>query len=193
MTNTESFSTPETAAVQTAASGPLAGGWAHASPHGLLDGTSLFLDVDGTLVDLAERPDLVRISPLLPDLLARLASRLNGRVALVSGRGAQEVAALIDVPGLTIAGSHGAEILSASGRLWPPRPAVLDEALAAINAFAARHPRLLVEDKPQGVALHYRRLPGAAQTCQTLAADLARRLGLRVQPGKMVVELLPRA
>jgi trehalose 6-phosphate phosphatase len=130
---------------------------------------------------------------LLPDLLARLASRLNGRVALVSGRGAQEVAALIDVPGLTIAGSHGAEILSASGRLAPPRPAVLDEALAAINAFAARHPRLLVEDKPQGVALHYRRLPGAAQTCQTLAADLARRLGLRVQPGKMVVELLPRA
>jgi trehalose 6-phosphate phosphatase len=57
---------------------------------------------------------------LLPDLLARLASRLNGRVALVSGRGAQEVAALIDVPGLTIAGSHGAEILSASGRLLAP-------------------------------------------------------------------------
>lgn len=193
MTNTESFSTPETATIPAAGSGAMLHGDAPGPPPpGLLVGASLFLDVDGTLVDLAERPDLVRVSPMLPDLLARLATRLDGRVALVSGRGAEEVAALIGDPGLTIAGSHGAEIRSGSGQISArPRPPVLDEALAVIDAFAACHPGLLVEDKPQGVALHYRRRPEAAQACQTLAADLARRLGLHRQPGKMVVELLP--
>lgn len=188
MTNTESFPIRD-----AAGSGTLSPARSLAPPpHGLLNDASLFLDFDGTLVDLAERPDLVRVSPMLPDLLARLASRLDGRVALVSGRGAQEVAALIGAPDLTIAGSHGAEIRSGSGHVSaPPRPVVLDEALAAIDAFAARHPGLLVEDKPQGVALHYRRLPEAAQACQTLAADLAQRLGLHLQPGKMVVELRP--
>lgn len=161
-------------------------------PRGLLAGASLFLDFDGTLVDLAERPDLVHVSPDLTPLLARLSAHLGGRVALVSGRGAQEVAGLIGDPGLTIAGSHGAEFRFGPGHmLAPTRPASLDEALAVITAFATRHPGLLVEDKPQGVALHYRRLPEAGQACQTLTADLADRLGLQLQPGKMVFELRP--
>jgi trehalose 6-phosphate phosphatase len=55
-------------------------------PLSLLDGAALFLDFDGTLVELAETPDAIQVSPTLGALLRHLSKRLNGRIALVSGR-----------------------------------------------------------------------------------------------------------
>lgn len=160
-------------------------------PKGLLTGASLFLDFDGTLVELAERPDGVAVAPGLAPLLGRWADRLEGRLALVSGRGLADLDGLIgDLP-FPVAGSHGAEIRLGDRLLAPPRSAALDEALAALSAFAADHPGVLVEDKPLGVALHYRMAPEAAQACHALAGDLAMRLDLHLQTGKMMVELRP--
>lgn len=193
MTNTASLSAAPQATAQAAPSKALpAGPCLPFPPLDLLIGASLFLDVDGTLVELAERPDLVHVAPDLPERLTHLLARLDGRMALVSGRGAEEVAALIGVPGLTIAGSHGAEIRFGPDKMVvPPRPDALDEALITSKALRAQYPGLLVEDKPQGVALHYRGQPEAEQACHLLAGELAQRLALQVQPGKMVVELRP--
>ena len=55
-------------------------------PPGLLDGAALFLDFDGTLVELAEAPDAIRVAAELGPLLERLRRRLQGRLAIVSGR-----------------------------------------------------------------------------------------------------------
>ncbi len=156
----------------------------------LLRRASLFLDFDGTLVEIADRPDGVSVAREVPSLLARLGAAVPGGVAIVSGRPVGEVQALVAPAALAIAGSHGLEIAGADGdTAAPDRPAALDTALASAQAFAADHPGTLVEDKPFGVGLHYRGAPDAAGAICALAEELAARHDLHLQHGKMVVEL----
>lgn len=156
--------------------------------------SSLFLDFDGTLVELASTPDAVVVDPRLGALLQAIAERLDGRVALISGRAAGDVAALLGGPGLGpalgIVGSHGMEFRHADGRRsMAERPAALDDVRARMQALAAQRKGLLVEDKPLGVALHYRQAPEHGGVSEALAAELAQAHGLHLQPGKMMVEL----
>lgn len=155
----------------------------------LLRAASLFLDFDGTLVEIAERPDAVEVSARLSQILRRLSDRLEGRVAVITGRPADEVDALLACP-IAIVGSHGLEYRGDLARLGTQaRPAGLTEALKTMREFADARPGLLVEDKPFGAALHFRQLPGAEEECLALATELAARLSLRLQPGKMMIEV----
>lgn len=159
-------------------------------PLDLLDGAALFLDFDGTLVELAERPDMVRVDQRLAALMGRLARRLDGRLAVISGRPAGEIAALFGRPGFSIAGSHGLEVRHVDGRrTTAERPAALDRVRAELASFATQDSGLLVEDKPVGVALHYRLAPNYAASAGELAGRLATEHHLRLQPGKMMVEV----
>ncbi|TGX46563.1 trehalose-phosphatase [Sphingomonas naasensis] len=160
-------------------------------PASLLDGNaSLFLDFDGTLVAIAETPEAVMVDARLRDLLASLHARLNGRVVLISGRPAEQLAQLLDLPALDIVGSHGMEFRHADGRrASADRPAALGAAFERIRRHAERHPGLRIEEKPLGVALHYRQAPEEAGSCETLARELAAEHGLHFQPGKMMVEV----
>lgn len=159
-------------------------------PPELLAEASLFLDFDGTLVEIAERPDAVVVDRALVELLARLADRLDGRLALVSGRPAGEVRVLLPGTRATVVGSHGMEFVHADGRTHrADRPEALAEVLAAFTAHAEGRPGLLVEDKPLGVALHYRMAPKEEDAVRALASELAARHALHLQSGKMLVEL----
>lgn len=159
-------------------------------PLDLIDGASLFLDFDGTLVEIAERPDAVAVDARLRALMHRLIERLEGRVALISGRPAGEVVALFGEAVVNVVGSHGMEYHWADGRSAPfERPAELDAVLEAMRGLAARHEGLLVEEKPLGVALHFRQAPGHEKASTELAEALAREHGLHLQPGKMMVEV----
>lgn len=172
------------------------------TPHGLLpppsrllEGqASLFLDFDGTLVDFADRHDGVIVGPHVAALLAALGRRLNGRIAIVSGRPASEIRSLLcgdeTAVDFAIAGSHGLEIMWPDGRvIAPPPPASLAEASAAFHEFAAETPGVVIEDKPFGVALHFRQAPSASLACEALATAIASSSGLSLQHGKMVCEL----
>jgi trehalose 6-phosphate phosphatase len=160
-----------------------------AEPPAEADGLSLFLDFDGTLVDLAERPDGVRVGARLRDLLRRVERRLEGRLAIVSGRPAAQVRQFFGEPSFAVAGCHGLEFHFADGRtILGARPAGLDEALAAMRALADDWPGVLVEEKPLGAALHFRGNPAAEAACVALAACLAERHDLALQPGKMMIE-----
>lgn len=154
---------------------------------------SLFLDFDGTLVDIAERHDAVVVEPSLGRLVAALADRLNGRVAVVSGRSADAILSYLGIEGATpfaVAGSHGLELRWSDGRSEAPlRPEGLDEAIAAFEALADAHPGVVIEEKPFGAALHYRQAPDAGPACDALAEVVAGRTGFSIQHGKMVVEL----
>lgn len=163
-----------------------------APPVDLLQGASLFLDFDGTLVELQDRPDAVEVSERLRALVARLVDRMEGRFALVSGRDASFLRERFAMPTLGVAGSHGLEIHLPDGRtLAPERPAVLDAIVAELRAFAGNRPGVLVEDKSLGSVLHYRQAPDAEQASHALARALAERHGLHVQTGKMMVEVRP--
>ena len=154
---------------------------------------SLFLDFDGTLVDIAERHDAVVVEPSLGRLVAALADRLDGRVAVVSGRSADDILSYLGIDGaisFAVAGSHGLELRWSDGRAEAPdRPQGLDEAIAAFEALAGMHPGVVVEEKPFGAALHYRQAPDAGPACDALAEQVATRTGFSIQRGKMVVEL----
>jgi trehalose 6-phosphate phosphatase len=159
-------------------------------PADLLDGAALFLDFDGTLVDLAPRPDMVRVDTRLAALVSALSRRLDGRVAVISGRPAAEIAALFGATSLAIAGSHGMEIRHPDGRrLVAERPRALDAVRADLATFATRDAGLFLEDKPLGVALHYRGAPAHEAAATDFARSLADVHGLRFQPGKMMVEV----
>lgn len=158
-------------------------------PVELLRQCSLFLDFDGTLVDLAERPDAVRVDARLRGLIRRLHERLEGRVALISGRSAARLRAMLgaDVP---IVGSHGMEFMAADGRVAPfERPAALAEIESEMSGLTRSHSGTLLEVKPLGVALHFRQRPSAEAACVGLAAALADKHDLHLQPGKMMIEV----
>lgn len=159
-------------------------------PPDLLQGASLFLDFDGTLVEIASRPDAVRVDARLHALMRRLHDRLGGRVAVISGRPAGQIQLLFGGLALPVAGSHGMEFRWPDGRVaLADRPAALIDVLDAMDDLAARTPGVLVEDKPLGAALHYREAPAAEAACLALARDLAARHALRLQPGKMMIEV----
>lgn len=155
-----------------------------------LDGVSLLLDFDGTLVEIADRPDLVAPEPWVCRELARLHMHLEGRLAIVSGRGAAEVALLLDNPELTIVGSHGAELRFPDGTMVGPHsPTALPTIVGELQRFAASRPSLFVEEKPLGVALHFRGAPMLEAACREFAEQLATEHDMCLQPGKMVFEI----
>lgn len=161
-----------------------------APPGDLLAGASLFLDFDGTLVELEDRPDLVEADDDLIALSRRLVRALDGRVAIVTGRASGHIADLFGEVGFAIGGSHGVEFRWPDGRTAAPDvPVALSDAVGAMRRFASEHQGVIVETKPFGAGLHYRMAPGVEADAHSLAADLARVHGLHLQPGKMMVEL----
>ena len=160
---------------------------------------SLFLDFDGTLAEIAEVPDRVRVDSALPATLMALHRVFGGALALVSGRPIVELDAFLSPARLPAAGVHGFERRGASGEIRPG-PALaraLDPLRAVLARLAADDARLVVEDKGVALALHYRRAPEReAECCRLMAQALDRDTGLagfRLMLGKMVVEAKPAA
>lgn len=163
------------------------------SPPRIESDISLFLDLDGTLLELVDRPDKVLADDALRDMLARLHRRLERRVTVVSGRSLAQMDVILGpLAGmLALSGSHGSECRIDGRSITPPRPPQLDAALEAMRAFAARHEPVLVEEKTLGAALHYRQAPDMEMAALTHMRALAERLGLFLQQGNMMVELRP--
>jgi trehalose 6-phosphate phosphatase len=161
-------------------------------PPELLEGAALFLDFDGTLIELAAAPDAIEVPPRLGLLLGRLRDRLDGRVAIVSGRALAELQRYVPAADIAFSGSHGLELQLADGTRLPlDPPPGLDDVRERVRGFAGARPGLLVEDKPVGVALHYRQAPAEARPVADFMEKLAREERLVVQRGNMVVELRP--
>lgn len=160
---------------------------------GLLTARSaLFLDFDGTLAELAPRPDAVIIPGELLSLLDRLHVQLGGAVALITGRAQADIEPLIAPLQLPAAYEHGAVRHTEWGvvSLAPEQVPDLGPALAAANALAARHPGLLVEHKHTAMALHFRLAPELEAECVGAMEDAVRNTpGLQLLRGKAVVEV----
>lgn len=156
---------------------------------------ALFLDFDGTLVEIAEHPDAVIVPPELPGLLRNLARRLNGAIAIVSGRSLTGLDVLLDGALPAMAGIHGLERRDAEGRLYQAvdRTAEFAQARNAIREFVAAHPGTVWEDKGNALALHFRNAPAAGPAAEALLTAEQQALGNEfiLQKGKQLVELKP--
>jgi trehalose 6-phosphate phosphatase len=158
-------------------------------------GWALFLDVDGTLLEFAATPQDVHVPNRLKGLLLALSERLEGAVALVSGRSVENLDQLFAPHRYSAGGVHGCERRTATGITL--RPEVNTRSIAhardQLTAFTMNHPGLLLEDKGYGLALHFRRAPELeAQVHATMTATLDQ-LGVdfQLQAGKLVYELRP--
>ncbi len=123
--------------------------------------SALFLDLDGTLLEIAATPELVVVPPALPAVLAHLHHQLDGAVAIVSGRPIGQIDGLLAPFLASAAGEHGVSIRYADGTLeeLPVGIAVPDTWREALNGAVERWPGVRVETKPHGVAVHYRLAP----------------------------------
>ena len=160
----------------------------------------LFLDYDGTLVDIAPRPELAQPTPEVLELLSRLAAQEDLKVMVISGRPLRDLHELLPVPGLDFLGSHGGEAFI-GGRLHPlPVAAVDDQELSRWrNRLASRLQPFQgwwIEDKPQGLALHYRQVaPDHTYEFIGILGILQEQLRQegrwQLLTGKKVLEILP--
>lgn len=162
-------------------------------PPPIDDGCALFLDVDGTLLDFAPHPDAVDVPDALREALARLYQRLDGALALISGRSLATLDALLAPPVVPAAGLHGLERRHGRrGHRAPPTPATLARVRSEAERLAVRYPGAVVEDKGAALALHWRAAPAASGALLAFASAVLPRLpGYRLQPGKDVIELRP--
>ena len=157
--------------------------------------TALFLDVDGTLLEIVDDPGSVVADALLINSLRDAETRLSGALALISGRRILEIDRIFSPAVFTAAGAHGTEFrmpgasVERSTASGPPAALV-----ATLTAFAEDHPGLLIEVKDSAVALHYRRAPELEDEARRRVAESLQGTDddLRLIDGKMVLEIVPR-
>jgi trehalose 6-phosphate phosphatase len=156
---------------------------------------ALFLDVDGTLLEIAPEPGAVHVPARLRRMLEQLQSATGGALALVSGRALDQIDRLFAPLRLSAAGLHGLERrnLGFTIERATPDPVALECARRRLATFAAANDGVLLEDKGLTLALHYRKAPEvAAAAIATAEAAVAESQGaLVLLHGKMVCELKP--
>ena len=154
---------------------------------------ALFLDADGTLLEIAGTPSAVHGDAATRHLLEELLGAFGGAVAVVSGRPIADIDRIFNLPALPVAGLHGLEWRDATGAVrgpvdLPPVRPLKDR----IESFAAAVKGIQVEDKGATIAVHYRQSPEAGDETHAFLANLIRnRDGLTLLHGKMVVEVKP--
>ena len=152
---------------------------------------AVFLDVDGTLLDIAPTPMAVRVPEGLRDLLRAVAARQEGAFGLISGRSVADIDHLLG-PGFLLAAEHGAVLRDAGGRIFESctPPSALVPVTARLRRAVADWPGSLVEEKMFGVVVHWRQAPHAAAQLGALAAELAAASPeLLLQPAHEAIEI----
>ena len=159
---------------------------------------ALFLDIDGTLAEDARHPDSVTIDMELLKALPRVAEQLGGALALVTGRSITGVDRLFPQLRLPMAGQHGSERRDADGtiHLNAPDPITFTKIRQLLQVLTEKHTGLVLEDKGNTLALHYREAPGLAAHVHRVLRTTVESIGdgeFGLQPGKRMLEVRPGA
>lgn len=161
-----------------------------AFPPPLAAGEALLLDFDGTLVDIAPRPDAVIVRRYLPRLLQSLSDGLDGALGIVTGRLLQDVDLRLAPFRFAGAGLHGAQV-----RRHPEdeAPVGRDERMTWVGRDIATRLRdtagILIEDKGMAIAVHFRQAPERAEQCRTVVREALEHMpGVEMIEGHCVVE-----
>ena len=162
-----------------------------------LDRIALFLDLDGTLIELAPRPGDVLVPPALLSLLEQLHTRAGGALAVVSGRPLADIDRLLAPLHLPAAGTHGAELRAAAGApvhlVGEPLPGALRERMSSIaRELQSQWHGISIEDKTSAFAIHYRLAPEAEPVLHAALDRLALPEGWQILAGHCVYEIRAR-
>lgn len=154
---------------------------------------AVFLDFDGTLAPIADDPAGVEMPGEVARALETLSRRLDGAVAVVSGRALADLIARTP-ESIWRAGGHGLHVCAPGETQLPPLELVPADTLARLEAFADKAPGVWVENKGAMAAVHYRAAPArAGDVARAVEAEADALEDYVAQHGKMVVELKPKA
>lgn len=157
--------------------------------------SALFLDLDGTLIDIGTTPHDVVVPVGLVTTLSTLVDRFNGAVAIVTGRPIHDADQLLLPLQLVTAGVHGIQLRrTRGGAIETAAPMLPRELLRAIQAVAANFEGIVVEPKGAAVAVHYRMAPASRSAIEHALIGLVESYGqhLTLSHGRMVYEVMPR-
>ena len=156
---------------------------------------AVFLDFDGTLVDLAATPDAIVVPSGLPDLLVGLERALDGALAIVTGRRIADIDRFLTPAVFVAAGVHGGEYRTGRGEIVRPTTEPIEpELVEAIRVLERLVPGVSVEPKGATLTVHWRAVPQAADRIEV---ELRRILEggpdhLEISHGRKVFEVCPR-
>lgn len=158
--------------------------------------SALFLDIDGTVLDIAASPEAVVVPPELVAAIKGLSARTEGAVAFVSGRTLADIDRLFSPLKLPAIGCHGAQFRPDPHGPIENAPPISEEIRNWAKAIGQDLPGIRVEDKQIALSIHYRLAPEAApavvEAVASRQADLEA-AGLQVLHGKAVIDIKPRS
>ncbi|MFD2300012.1 trehalose-phosphatase [Paracidovorax citrulli] len=153
---------------------------------------ALFLDFDGTLADIAPHPDAVQVHPGVVPALRVLHERLEGALAIATGRTQADIDHFLSPLQLPLACEHGAQYRMGNGVIGGVPAPDLAPVVRAVQPLLDRYPALVLERKSAGMALHYRQAVELEPLCRAaLEHALAQAPGLELMQGKCVLEIKP--
>jgi trehalose 6-phosphate phosphatase len=153
--------------------------------------SALFLDIDGTLLDMARTPDEVVVPADLQSALVRLHQALDGALAFVSGRSLDAIDRLFLPLHTAAVGCHGAEVRGDDGIVRALSGPVPDSVRAIFRGLVEDHPGTILEDKVYALSLHYRLAPEARSSLETamgIHAPVFAAEKVAIQHGKSVID-----
>ncbi len=156
--------------------------------------SAVFLDLDGTLLEIAEHPDLVHVPPGLLTALESAHDRLTGALAMISGRPIADLDTLLAPLRLPAAGIHGIEYRDTPDELHTIHSENIPQKIRhRVTTLVDTHPGLLLEDKGNSLAVHFRQAPDKENLVRTELQAVSSQLDgdFVLQNGKMVMELRP--
>jgi len=151
---------------------------------------AIFLDFDGTIVEIEDHPDAVRMEPSTLELLKALQKRSRGALAIISGREIAVVDRYLSPLRLPVAGVHGLQRRDAYGELHTHAAFDLEPDTIKLEKRFAHAQGVVIERKVGAIALHYRLRPELERECCAAVAKIVEEnSGLRMLRGKMVCEI----
>ncbi|HEY7979102.1 MAG TPA: trehalose-phosphatase [Rhizomicrobium sp.] len=160
-------------------------------------GWALFLDIDGTLLDIAPTPDEVHVPESLTQTLLQASAWLGGALAVVSGRPFAQIDRLLSPLRLPGGAGHGAAMRLPDGKMETAGDTyvVPREWRTLLRNAVQQWPGVVVEEKPHGVTVHYRAAPDRKDDVTELVTKLTTRDpdSFEALPARMACEIRHRA
>ncbi|SER38840.1 trehalose 6-phosphatase [Faunimonas pinastri] len=155
---------------------------------------ALYLDFDGTFVEFAPEPHLVKLFPGSLKLLTALRDHLDGALAIVTGRRLQDIDAFLAPLELPVAALHGQVMRSFGGPAQMlPLSDQMETARRRIGELIGENDPVMVEDKGAAIVLHYRLVPDQKERVEEIAESVTKDLGeLHSVPGHFISEIRQR-
>ncbi|NHK26631.1 trehalose-phosphatase [Parvularcula flava] len=154
-------------------------------------GQALFLDFDGTLAPLQDDPDTVALVDGVAPLLCELADKLEGALAIISGRDIDDLCKRVPDT-LWRLGNHGQNVMAPGSAALTRTDTAPAEVIDGLTALSADYPGTKLENKGSVLALHYRACPEQGEALLAAARQVVGSVeGYSVQGGKMVIEAKP--